>query len=182
MRSARHLAAPPRLSYVVFMVRDRPRSLFAGTSCPRTVQGGLRRRTLKAVTVALVGLLLSLAGCASLHEADRIGEGPLTLSPTVAEGFERYKRGYKAGYFAVSADGRSWGGWGCGAVYDRCWGVASAAKAIEQCEKYSSGVPCYTFAIDNRIVWRGYDQPPSTSTSFQSPRVTTTASSAKQQA
>src|SRR5690625_1734343 len=109
------------------------------------------------LAVALIGIFLGVPGCTSLHEADRVGEGPLTLSPIVADGFERFQREYSTGYFAVSADGTAGGYSGCPAVYDRCWGAATVGKAIAQCEKRSGGTPCYTFAIDHRIVWRGYD-------------------------
>ena len=98
----------------------------------------------------------SFAACAltvcSLVDAEA-GRGPITLSPQAQRGLERYfelsDASFFRGYFAASADGRSFGYSYCPDL--QCRGNPQVT-AIRSCEQ-GSATPCYLYAAGRDIVW-----------------------------
>lgn len=96
----------------------------------------------------VLALAAVVAGCKTTH-----GTGPITLSPQIQAGLDRYMNSSdNVGYFAVAIDGRS----SYNYVYcpdQRCLGM-DTSRAIRACEKYSNGVPCRIYAYRKEIVWQ----------------------------
>ncbi|WP_155957764.1 hypothetical protein [Fodinicurvata sediminis] len=116
------------------------------------MSGSLSKAVIYIPVVTFTSLILS--SC-QLQNADKVGHGDITMSQDVQSAYQSYRSSYQTGYFAVSENGKASGWTGCQTVYDGCWGVVTAQKAIDECEKYSNGVPCYTYGINHRIVWEG---------------------------
>lgn len=98
-----------------------------------------------------VAALAFLAGCAGIED-DRIGSGPITLSPRTQAAFEEYLNVDEPLVFAVTADGRTWGYSLC--ELWECQLMKEETIAIEFCRKGSDGKPCYIYAMGTKIVWR----------------------------
>lgn len=79
------------------------------------------------------------------------GSGPLTLSPYVFKGFQKYLDAYGALFFAVSEDGTRYGWSYC----DNLPCGNNRHLAIRVCERYSRGIPCKIYAVQKNIVWNG---------------------------
>ncbi len=106
------------------------------------------KRSLKVI----IGFVLAsaLAGCeTTFYEA---GTTPITLSPAVVAGFEKYKQADYPLFFAVSTNGRGYGYFTCPSLY--C-DADYSGQAISLCERRSGGVDCKIFAFDRGIVWKG---------------------------
>ncbi|WP_155992384.1 hypothetical protein [Fodinicurvata fenggangensis] len=116
------------------------------------MSGNLSKAVIYIPVVTISSIILS--SC-QLQNADKVGQGDITLSSDVQSAYQSYRSSYQTGYFAVSEDGETYGGYGCPSVYDGCSGVVTAQKAINRCEKASNGVPCYTYGINHRVVWEG---------------------------
>ena len=100
----------------------------------------------KGITVSAAFLVL--AACQT-NEAF-YGNGPLTLSNSVLQGFERYKNaGYSSGYFAVTEDGRGYSFSYCSAA--QCGGSALMV-AIRSCESRTQRT-CKIYAEGKQVVW-----------------------------
>lgn len=122
----------------------------------RIVRGGCAVYVLAPIRMpkafALVAVVVvGLPACQTVDS--RIGSGPITLSPHVQAGFERYRAHNQPHDFAVSTDGRSYHYTFCQEVdclYD--WN-----QAIERCERSARkrGHRCKLYAIDGKVVWRG---------------------------
>ena len=113
--------------------------------------GGMdMKRSLKVV----IGFVLAsaLAGCqTTFYEA---GTTPITLSPTVVAGFEKYKQTDYPLFFAVSTNGQGYGYYTCDSIY--C-DPDFSGQAISICERQSQsgGLDCKIFAFERSIVWKG---------------------------
>lgn len=108
------------------------------------------KRSLKVV----IGFVLAsaLAGCqTTFYEA---GTTPITLSPTVVAGFEKYKQTDYPLFFAVSTNGQGYGYYTCDSIY--C-DPDFSGQAISICERQSQsgGLDCKIFAFERSIVWKG---------------------------
>ena len=81
------------------------------------------------------------------------GRGPVTPSPQAQRGLERYfeltDASFFRGYFALSADGRSFGYSYCPDL--QCRGNPRVT-AIRSCQE-GSATPCYLYAAGRDIVW-----------------------------
>ncbi len=96
-----------------------------------------------------VSLFVFLGGCVT----DHVGSGPITISPRVKSGFEKFKSWPEAEYFAVSTDGMVYGASICGDGSGTCQHSAGMV-ALEGCESRTT-IPCKIFARDRHILWRG---------------------------
>ena len=104
-----------------------------------------------AFAFRLSALLLSsvlLPGCGL--KDPYVGSGPITLSPEVEAGFERYKALNFPSRFAVSVDGAGYGYSYC--PQGNCSGNPQRV-AIDSCEQASGGVPCKLYAKGRNVVW-----------------------------
>lgn len=101
---------------------------------------------LRLIALAAIGAF-TLAACQT--NADFYGNGPITLSNNVTDGFERYKKNFNPGAFAISLDGRSAGWSYCPA--GQCGGSNSLMLAIHSCQE--SGKTCKIYAMGPTVVW-----------------------------
>lgn len=113
----------------------------------------MRKRLIIVVGAALLALA---AGCDKTGGGlggSVFGSGPLTVTPHVAEGFQRYLNEPMPVAFAVSTDGRSYG-------YRYCTGRPCSIRGVSQvtidnCRSRSRGVPCKILALREEIKWDG---------------------------
>ena len=106
---------------------------------------------LAAAAVALFVLGLGQTKSGISGDPD-VGQGPLHLTPAIADLYEKYKKEFIPYYFVVSTDGRS-GNY----VYceNACRPFGARTQALSGCEANSHGVPCKIFARRVDIVWEG---------------------------
>jgi hypothetical protein len=90
-----------------------------------------------------------LAGCGTVIDPS-VGQGPIALSAQTQKAFAEYKARQTPRYFAVSTDGEAYYYSYCDA--GRCLRQAKT-KVIEQCERYSAGVPCKIYGSQGAVVW-----------------------------
>ena len=102
--------------------------------------------------ILLVCVFVSLSAC---QNDGNVGSGPLTLAPNVQAGFDDYKNKSSPIVFVVSTDGRSYNYRYCSPAFDQCYFSNNTSLALEDCQKYSRGVPCKIYAKETRIVWEG---------------------------
>jgi|GEM_PF-6692575 len=104
----------------------------------------------RTIAESLVVSIL-LAGCQSTTEY--VGEGPITLSPTVAAVYQVYREGDPK-FFAITPDGA-----GYYHTYCPSWGnclKGSPGDVIRNCnEKLSKRGSCKLFADRDDVVWKG---------------------------
>lgn len=114
---------------------------------------------------AIVGSILAvgLAACAGPDD-QRIGQGPITLSPQVEAAFEEYLTLDYPRVFAVDKAGRSAGYVFYPPLSERHRPGALRQMAINECEEQSKGAPCYIYAIRREIVWKGETKQPASPT------------------
>lgn len=108
---------------------------------------------LKLMVVAL-GCWLCVA-CAG--DDDRIGSGPVTLSPRIAEAPEEYLAVDTPEAFAITRDG-----WYAGWIHCAdlaCGPFDMMSRALELCEEVSRGTKCFIYARKRLVVWRGENRP-----------------------
>jgi len=101
----------------------------------------------------LLALVLAVASCTALP-AQEGGTGPLTISPTVAAGYEQFRKLPDRYFFAVSKDGEVYGYSFC-REFGGCIRWGGRKVAVESCEKASRGVPCYIYANMSGVLWKG---------------------------
>ena len=115
-------------------------------SAPARALGALS--ALGAATIAV--------GCAGIN--DRIGSGPLVLSPEVEQAYAvflaQYSDDFEPGYFAVSRDGRVFGFSYCPDL--RCRRGAQQL-ALQSCNHGRSTGDCLLYARGEKILWRFTD-------------------------
>ena len=92
-------------------------------------------------------LVLTLAGC----QITNVGNGPLRISSTVSNGYEKYLGTFSPGVFAVSQAGSCYSYYYCSG---NCRTENLSYKAIQSCEK-RCGVSCKVLAVYSSIVWNG---------------------------
>ena len=120
-------------------------------------------------------LLLALCIALPLSACQDTQGPPPTFAPNIQELFEEYMAEQNPELFVVSTDGQA-------AYYTYChiskWPICSDSSqsypaalrrghAFSECEKNSRGVPCKTYAVGRRIVWKGTPAP-----SSQTPKAT----------
>jgi hypothetical protein len=90
--------------------------------------------------------------------SELVGQGPITISPYVEEGYEKFKRQDERLYFAVSSDGRAYGITICRGMR-RCVGATRQyqikLKTISACAKSFEAAKCFIFADKQGVVWEG---------------------------
>ncbi len=106
-------------------------------------------KTFKILMIVLVGSVV--AGCQTAQ--DRFGKGPLTITKSVQNGFEKYKGVPGGSYFAISLDGRRYGYSYCAAGPDACHS-SPGSLAVNVCQRGSSS-PCKVYARGHFVVWDG---------------------------
>ena len=106
---------------------------------------------LTAAAAALFVLGLGQTTSATSGDPD-IGNGPLHLSPAIADLYEKYKKQFIPYYFAVTTDGRRGYYMYC---ENACRPFGARTQALSGCAAYSRGVPCKIFARRVDIVWQG---------------------------
>jgi len=109
---------------------------------------------MKTRLLSILGiLLLGLSGCNStLYD---VGSTPLTLSPIVAAGFEKYKNSPNSPViFVIDTQGRTFSSSYC--PHSRCV-VNHGFSQIQSCESRAIkwGAKCKVFAVQDQIVWKG---------------------------
>jgi hypothetical protein len=102
--------------------------------------------------IALLACVLVIA-THGLAQAQDVGSGPLTLSPGVADAYERFRSLPDPLFFAVTKDGRSAGWSYCQSLPCAPW--KGRIRAVRSCERASGGRACYIFANMNGVVWKG---------------------------
>jgi hypothetical protein len=90
-----------------------------------------------------------LVGCNTVVDPS-VGQGPIALSAQTQEAFADYQARQTPRYFAVSTDGEAYYYSYCDA--GRCLRQAKT-KVIDQCERYSNGVPCKIYGSQGAVVW-----------------------------
>ncbi len=99
--------------------------------------------------IALALTWVSITGCSTVIDPS-IGQGPISLSTQTQKAFTEYQARQTPRYFAVSTDGQAYYYSYCDA--GRCLRQAKT-KVIDQCERYSKGVPCKIYGSQGAIVW-----------------------------
>ncbi len=98
--------------------------------------------------------LVSIVGGCQTTDPDW-GTGPVTLSPGVQQGFNRYMKSPLAMAFAVTVDGRQGGFVYCSAGHALDCGDGYEA-ALDQCRRLAKGrIACKILAELHEIVWQG---------------------------
>ncbi len=99
--------------------------------------------------ITLLAASATLLGCNTVIDPS-VGQGPIALSTQTQKAFTEYKAQQKPRYFAVSTDGEAYYYSYCDS--SRCLRQAKT-KVIDQCERYSNGVPCKIYGSQGAIVW-----------------------------
>lgn len=122
---------------------------FAGLAIGRWAAffGGLPRYAV------LLAVLSALAACQTTHPD--WGKGPVSLSPGVQQGFNRYMKSPLGMAFAVTIDGRQGGFVYCTAGHALDCGDGYEA-ALDQCRRLAKGrIACKILADLHEVVWQG---------------------------
>ena len=101
----------------------------------------------------LLAVLSLLGGCQTVHPD--WGKGPVTLSPGVQQGFNRYMKSPLGMAFAVTVDGRQGGFVYCSSGHALDCGDGYEA-ALDQCRRLAKGrIACKILADLHKVVWQG---------------------------
>lgn len=107
-------------------------------------------------SLVLLSAVLVVAACEAQKDSEYYGTGPVTLSYTVAQGFQKYLAlPTTSKYFALSMDGNAYYASYC---RDYVCTDSSLQEMIWRCEHnnpYFSGGTCRIYAEGNEVVWRG---------------------------
>lgn len=102
---------------------------------------------------AVFAVLSVLVGCQTAHPD--WGTGPVTLSPGVQQGFNRYMNSPLGMAFAITVDGRQGGFVYCTAGHALDCGDGYEA-ALDQCRQLAKGrIGCKILADLHEVVWQG---------------------------
>jgi hypothetical protein len=108
---------------------------------------GELNQMLRSIFIATVAI--AIAGCAAKPATQG---AQLKITQDVWSSFQAYlqdKTTAHSGAFAVTTDGKGWGGGICDDL--RCYG-SSKEFAVNSCEKHNPGHDCVVFAYNNDIV------------------------------
>jgi hypothetical protein len=106
--------------------------------------------------VALSFCVLSLSGCLTTYD-EMLGSGPLTLTKNTEIKFQEYKSRNPM-VFAISENGFYSQYLYCPEA--KCVPSSNVMyRAIKACEEIAYGQSCKIFAINDTIVWKGFDRP-----------------------